>query len=79
MRTGDRAIDWFRLENNQYVKIEPDKEGLIESRVFPGLRLATTAMLAGDLARVLAELQKGLDSNEHKAFVRKLTDTVPQA
>jgi Uma2 family endonuclease len=72
MRTEDRAIDWFRLENGQYLKVEPDEEGIIESLVFPGLRLATTALLAGDLARVLAELQKGLDSDEHKAFVQKL-------
>ncbi|HEX5083458.1 MAG TPA: Uma2 family endonuclease [Blastocatellia bacterium] len=73
-RTVDRAIDWFRLENNQYIKIEPDKEGIIESLVFPGLRLATTAMLAGDMARVLAELQRGLESKEHKAFVQRLAD-----
>jgi Uma2 family endonuclease len=78
-RTEDCEIDWFRLEDGQYVKIEPDKEGIIESRVFPGLRLATTALLAGDLARVLAELQKGLESDEHKAFVQKLTDAVPRA
>jgi hypothetical protein len=31
------------------------------------------------LTRVLAELQKGLESDEHKAFVRKLTDTEPRA
>jgi Uma2 family endonuclease len=78
-RTEDRAIDWFRLEDGQYMKVEPDKEGIIESRVFPGLRLATTAMLAGDMARVMAELQKGLESDAHKAFVRKLTDTAPRA
>jgi Uma2 family endonuclease len=81
-RTEDSAIDWFRSENGQYVKVEPDEEGIIESRVFPGLRLATAALLAGDLARVLAELQKGLDSDEHKAFVQKLatlTGTAPRA
>jgi Uma2 family endonuclease len=71
-RTEDREVDWFRLKGNQYVKVEPDEEGIIESSVFPGLRLATTALLAGDLARVLAELQKGLDSAEHKAFVERL-------
>jgi Uma2 family endonuclease len=73
-RTVDRAIDWFRLESGKYVKAEPDEEGIIESRVFPGLRLATIALLAGDLARVLTELQKGLDSDEHRAFVQKLAD-----
>lgn len=72
-RTEDREIDWFRLKDNQYVKVEPDEEGIIESSVFPGLRLATAALLAGDLARVLAELQKGLDSAEHKAFVERLS------
>jgi hypothetical protein len=73
-RTEDREIDWFRLEDGQYVKAEPDEEGIIESQVFPGLRLATRALLAGDLARVLAELQKGLDSSEHAAFVQKLAN-----
>jgi len=72
-RTEDREIDWFRLENNQYVKVTPNEEGIIESSVFPGLRLATKALLAGDLARVLAELRKGPDSAEHKAFVERLT------
>lgn len=71
-RIKDRQIDWFRLENNQYVRVAPNENGVIESTVFPGLRLAVPAMLAGDMAAVLAELQKGLDSDEHKAFVKKL-------
>jgi Uma2 family endonuclease len=71
-RTRDRALDWFRLENNQYVRIELDAEGVIESRVFPGLRLAVPALLAGNLATVLAELQKGLASDAHRAFVERL-------
>jgi Uma2 family endonuclease len=73
-RTENREIDWFRLEDGQYVKVAPDAEGVIESQVFPGLRLATGALLAGDLAGVLAELQKGLDSPEHAAFVQKLAN-----
>lgn len=71
-RTRDRALDWFRLENNQYVRVEPDAEGVIESSVFPGLRLAVPALLAGNLAAVLAELQKGLASEAHQAFVERL-------
>jgi hypothetical protein len=27
----------------------------------------------------LSDFKKGLESNEHKAFVQKLTDTVPRA
>jgi Uma2 family endonuclease len=55
-RTLDRAIDWFRLREGEYVRVEPDERGVIESAQFPGLRLHVTKLLAGDLAGVLAEL-----------------------
>ncbi len=71
-RVVDQQIDWFRLENDQYVRIEPNEEGIIESSVFPGLRLHVPAMLAGDMATVLMELQKGVNSPEHAAFVERL-------
>ena len=56
-RTLDRAIDWFRLRRGQYIRIEPDGNGLIESEQFPGLRLDVASMLAGDLAAVLGRLR----------------------
>jgi Uma2 family endonuclease len=52
----EQRIDRFRLENGRYVRVEPDERGLIESTVFPGLRLAVAKMPAGDNAGVLAEL-----------------------
>jgi Uma2 family endonuclease len=55
-RTLDRAIDWFRLRAGEYVRVEPDERGVIESETFPGLRLHVAKLLAGDLAGVLAEL-----------------------
>lgn len=75
-RTHSRKIDWFRLENNQYVRVVPNADGVIESSVFPGLRLHVPAMLAGDMATVLAELQKGLNSPEHAAFVERLAANI---
>jgi hypothetical protein len=36
------------------------------------LNLATEALLAGDLAGVLSELQKGIETSEHAAFVERL-------
>jgi Uma2 family endonuclease len=72
-RVYDRHVDWFRLENGQYVTVPVDAAGLIHSRVFPGLRLAVPALLSGDLAHVLAEVQRGLASAEHRAFVEALT------
>jgi len=56
-RTLDRAIDWFRLREGHYIRIEPDADGLIESEQFPGLRLDVASMLAGDLAAVLGRLR----------------------
>jgi len=57
-RVEDRAIDWFRLEEGAYRRVEPDAASVIESAVFPGLRLPVAKMLAGDLAGVLAELER---------------------
>ena len=71
-RTEDNEIDWFRLTDGRYVRVAPDDAGVIESSVFPGLRLAVTALLAGDMARVTAELQTGLNSPAHAAFVERL-------
>jgi hypothetical protein len=47
---------WFRLTDGRYVEVSPDERGVIESRVFPGLRLAVDKLLAGDDAGVLAAL-----------------------
>jgi Uma2 family endonuclease len=56
-RVLDNAIDWFHLREGEYVPLEPDERGVIESRVLPGLRLHRAKMLAGDHAGVLAELE----------------------
>ncbi len=77
-RTEKQALDWLRLENNAYVKIEPDANGIIESSVFPGLRLNVAALLAGDMATVLAELQRGIASPAHAAFVEQLAQRKQQ-
>jgi Uma2 family endonuclease len=55
-RVLDRAIDWLRLREGEYARVEPDARGVIESVAFPGLRLQVAKLLAGDLAGVLAEL-----------------------
>ena len=62
-RTLDGAIDWFRLDSaqGQYSRVEPDERGVIESSMFPGLRLHVPKMLAGDMADVLAELRRPPD------------------
>lgn len=51
------AVDWFVLEEGEYVALLPGVDGILESRVFPGLRLDVAALLADDLAGVLAQLR----------------------
>ena len=71
-RVYDREIDWFAWENGEYVLLKADKSGVIESRLFGGLRLNVKAILADDLAKVLNDLQKGLATKKHKEFVNQL-------
>lgn len=71
-RVLDNAIDWFALENGKYLKLSPDKNGVVESRVFAGLRLNIKALLSNDLPQVLADLQNGLNSTAHQEFIENL-------
>ena len=71
-QTQERRLDWFQLVNGEYVAIAPNAEGVIESQVFPGLRLAVAALIEGDRAKVSSELQAGLQTTAHAAFVERL-------
>jgi len=70
----ENRLDWFRWHEGEYVPLLPDADGVIRSQVFPGLHLAVAPLLAGDLAQVLAELQKGLQTEEHASFVKHLAE-----
>jgi len=48
------------------------KDGIYRSKVFPGLWLDVKAMLDGDLKRVFAVVQQGVESREHREFVARL-------
>ncbi|MDW8201876.1 MAG: Uma2 family endonuclease, partial [Cyanobacteriota bacterium SKYGB_h_bin112] len=74
----DRHLDWFRLQAEDYVNLQPDSEGILRSIVFPGLWLALPALLAGDMTQVLATLQQGLQSPDHTAFVQRLAGNLSQ-
>jgi Uma2 family endonuclease len=73
-RVRDKELDWFRLHKGRYLKVAPDANGIIASSIFPGLRLAVNALLKGEMAEVLKELQLGLDTLEHKTFVTTLQE-----
>ena len=68
----ERRFDWFYLQNGEYVSLPVEENGMVCSRVFPGLWLAVDNLLAGNMTQVLAILQSGLTSEEHVDFVKQL-------
>jgi Uma2 family endonuclease len=71
-RVMDSQIHWYALDQGDYVELKPRANGVIRSRIFPGLWLDIRALVAGDEDRVARELEKGLKSAEHAAFVKRL-------
>lgn len=67
----ENQIRWFQLQDSEYVLLEPE-DGVIRSRVFPGLWLAIASLQQGDIATVLSTLQTGLSSSEHQEFSDRL-------
>lgn len=71
-RVYEQQLEWFRLRDGEYIKLE-DSEGILKSEIFPGLWLNPQALLAGNLAEALEVLQQGIASIEHQEFLRRLT------
>ena len=72
----DRKVDWFYLQEGEYLSLPVDADGTIRSRVFPGLWLAVEDLLSGNMVRVLAVLQSGLAAAEHDAFRQQLSQLI---
>lgn len=69
--TRPAEIRWFVLEDDDYADLAPDEDGILKSRVFPGLWLDPAALLSGDHAKVREVLQQGLGSAVHAEFVKR--------
>ncbi|MFM6106566.1 MAG: Uma2 family endonuclease, partial [Sphaerospermopsis kisseleviana] len=68
----EQKLTWFCLEQGEYLELVADENGILKSRVFPGLWLAVNELLTGNMSEVLQVLQAGLQSVEHADFVSKL-------
>jgi Uma2 family endonuclease len=66
----ENRLDWFVLHEDEYINLEPDEDGIIRSRVFPGLWLAVDALRTGDMLRVMTILNQGINSSEHEEFIK---------
>lgn len=74
----DRKLSWFHLQESEFLSLDADADGVLRSRVFPGLWLASDALLNGDLQRVITVVQEGGRSPEHAVFVTQLSDHTSQ-
>jgi Uma2 family endonuclease len=71
-RVFDREIDWFVLRGGQYERLPLSEDGLYRSEFFPGLWLDPQALIAEDLPKLQAIVQRGLATREHQQFVEQL-------
>ena len=67
-----QEIEWYSLVKGSYVLIESDADGILKSRIFPGLWLDPEAVFEEEPTRLLEVLNEGLASDEHTKFVKKL-------
>jgi Uma2 family endonuclease len=72
-QTFENRFSWFRLQQEEFVLVEPDADGIIRSSAFPGLWLTVPALLNGAMIEVLNTLQAGLTTPDHQAFVQRLS------
>ena len=70
--TRKRQVLLFARRGRTYVSLEPDRNGVLRSEIFPGLWIDTQALVAEDRLRLRKTAAKGLRSKEHRAFVREL-------
>ena len=68
---GER-ITWRMLENSVYVDQPLPADGIFRSQVFPGLWLDVAAFWQDDGAKMLATLNAGLATEDHRRFVERL-------
>jgi len=66
-----QQIVWRELARGRYREIKPGEDGLLRSRVFPGLWLDPDAVWNRKKS-IRKAVEKGIASAEHAAFVRRL-------
>lgn len=68
----ERRLHWFDLKEDR--ELSPDEEGVLRLKYFPGLWIDGEALIRRDHAGLLEALNRGLATEEHRLFVRKLAE-----
>jgi hypothetical protein len=66
-----RQVAWRHLLRGRYREVATDDDGLLRSRVFPGLWLDPTALWSPKRS-IQTALKQAIRSPEHAAFVKRL-------
>ncbi|MBY0528148.1 MAG: Uma2 family endonuclease [Gemmataceae bacterium] len=66
----EAELHWFDFSTEQ--RLRPNRDGVYKSIVFPGLWIDGRALLDRDSMKLIAVLQHGLNSREHRAFKKRL-------
>ncbi len=69
---NEQRIIWHVWHAGEYLSLAPDEQGVLRSQVFPGLWFDAARFWRDDIAGLLALLQEGINSPEHKLFVEQL-------
>ncbi len=72
----ERETVWYALDNAQYIPIKPDENGIICSRVFPGLHFHPEKFWADDLAGLLVVLRRGMETAVYQTFHTQLQSNI---
>lgn len=66
----EKQVHWFDLVSRRTKKLPAD--GILRSRMFPGLWIDCPSLFAYDTRRLVRILNKGLATPEHARFVKRL-------
>lgn len=68
-RVQQKAVDWFVLERGEYEPLATS-DGILRSRVCPGLWLDPAALVKRQMRRVREVLDQGMATAEYRAFAQ---------
>lgn len=70
--TRQREVRRFVLHEGQFREMPADTDGVIRSKVFPGLWLHTSGLLQLDGLQVIEMLRQGMTTPEYTSFRQQL-------